>query len=29
VLTTIGDPADHLVVEHWREGAGVTRTERR
>ena len=29
VLTTIGDPADHLVIEHWREGAGVTRTERR
>jgi len=29
VLTGIGDPADHLVIEHWREGAGTTRTERR
>jgi hypothetical protein len=29
VLTTIGTPADHLVIEHWREGAEVTRTERR
>jgi hypothetical protein len=29
VLTSMGTPADHLVIEHWREGAGVTRTERR
>jgi hypothetical protein len=29
VLTSIGTPADHLVIEHWRAGAGVTRTERR
>jgi hypothetical protein len=29
VVTTIGEPADHLVIEYWREGAGVTRTERR
>jgi Pyridoxamine 5'-phosphate oxidase len=29
VLTTIGDPADHLVIETWRERRGVTRVERR
>jgi hypothetical protein len=30
VLTTLGgDPPDHLVIETWREGRGVTRVERR
>ena len=29
VLTHLGDPADHLVVEFWREGEGVRRVERR
>jgi hypothetical protein len=29
VLIRIGDPADHLVIETWREGRGLTRTERR
>jgi hypothetical protein len=29
VLTRIGEPADHLVIESWREGRGVQRTERR
>lgn len=28
-LTRIGDPSDHLVIETWREGKGVTRVERR
>lgn len=30
VLTSLGgDPPDHLVIETWREGRGVTRVERR
>jgi hypothetical protein len=29
VLTRIGDPPDHLVIEFWREGRGLRRTERR
>jgi hypothetical protein len=29
VLTKVGDPPDHLVIESWREGEGVRRTERR
>jgi hypothetical protein len=29
VLVHIGDPADHLVIESWREGGAVTRVERR
>ena len=29
VLTRLGDPADHLVIELWRPGRGVERTERR
>lgn len=29
VLTTIGDPPDHLVIETWRERRGVSRVERR
>ena len=29
VLTTIGDPADHLVIESWHPGRGVERRERR
>jgi nitroimidazol reductase NimA-like FMN-containing flavoprotein (pyridoxamine 5'-phosphate oxidase superfamily) len=29
VLTRVGDPADHLVVEYWREGEGLHRIERR
>ena len=29
VLTRVGDPPDHLVIESWREGRGVRRTERR
>jgi Pyridoxamine 5'-phosphate oxidase len=29
VLTRVGDPPDHLVIEMWREGRGVTRVERR
>jgi len=30
VLTTLGgNPPDHLVIETWREGRGVTRVERR
>jgi Pyridoxamine 5'-phosphate oxidase len=28
VLTTIGDPADHLVIESWHEDAGLRRVER-
>ena len=28
VLTKVGDPPDHLVIESWREGEGVRRTER-
>jgi hypothetical protein len=28
VLVRIGDPADHLVIESWREGGAVTRVER-
>jgi Pyridoxamine 5'-phosphate oxidase len=29
VLTRVGDPPDHLVIESWREGRGVRRSERR
>ncbi len=29
VLTRLGEPADHLVFESWREGRGVLRRERR
>ena len=29
VLTRIGDPADHLVIEFWREGQGLRRLQRR
>src|SRR4051812_3860636 len=28
VLTRIGDPADHLVVESWHEGRGTSRVQR-
>jgi Pyridoxamine 5'-phosphate oxidase len=28
VLTRLGEPADHLVIEFWREGRGVQRIER-
>ena len=29
MLITIGDPADHLVIESWHPGRGLQRTERR
>lgn len=29
VLTRVGDPPDHLVIELWREGEGIRRIERR
>ena len=29
VLVRLGEPADHLVIEAWHEGRGVTRVERR
>jgi hypothetical protein len=29
VVVRLGDPADHIVVESWHEGRGVTRIERR
>lgn len=29
VRTSVGDPADHLVIELWRPGAGVLATRRR
>lgn len=29
VLTRVGDPPDHLVIELWREGEGLRRTTRR
>ncbi len=29
VVVRIGDPADHLVIETWHAGRGVTRRERR
>ncbi|HEX2258395.1 MAG TPA: pyridoxamine 5'-phosphate oxidase family protein [Actinomycetota bacterium] len=29
VLTRVGDPPDHLVIELWREGEGVRRFERK
>jgi hypothetical protein len=29
VLIRLGDPADHLVIETWREGRGLKRVERR
>jgi len=28
VVIRLGDPADHLVIEFWREGRGVQRIER-
>ncbi len=28
VLTRIGDPADHLVVDSWHEGRGTSRVDR-
>jgi hypothetical protein len=28
VLTTLGDPADHLVIESWHPGRGLERRER-
>ena len=28
-MIRVGDPADHLVIETWREGEGVGRVERR
>jgi hypothetical protein len=28
VLIGMGDPADHLVIEHWHEGRGLQRTAR-
>jgi hypothetical protein len=29
VFTRVGDPADHLVIELWREGVGLRRMQRR
>ncbi|MBD0281964.1 MAG: pyridoxamine 5'-phosphate oxidase family protein [Thermoleophilaceae bacterium] len=29
VVTRLGDPPDHLVIESWHEGRGVSRRERR
>jgi len=29
VHTRVGDPADHLVIQFWREGGGLRRIERR
>ena len=29
VVISLSDPVDHLVIEIWREGSGLTRTERR
>jgi hypothetical protein len=29
VITRLGDPADHLVIEFWQEGRGLRRMERR
>jgi hypothetical protein len=29
VVTRVGDPADHLVIEVWREGEGLRRVQRR
>jgi Pyridoxamine 5'-phosphate oxidase len=29
VVVALGDPADHLVIEHWHEGRGYERMERR
>jgi hypothetical protein len=29
VVTGLGDPPDHLVIESWHEGRGLTRRERR
>ena len=29
MLISIGDPADHLVIDSWRDGRGVQRIERR
>jgi hypothetical protein len=29
VVTGVGDPPDHIVIEFWHDGRGVTRVERR
>lgn len=29
VVVSLGQPADHLVIESWHEGKGVSRVERR
>jgi hypothetical protein len=29
VVVRLGEPADHIVIEAWHEGSGVTRRERR
>src|SRR5919108_2236408 len=29
VVVSLGDPADHIVIESWHEGRGLKRTERR
>lgn len=29
VVISLGDPADHLVIETWRDGKGLTSTKRR
>ena len=29
ILTYVGDPADHLVIESWHEGRGYTRRKRK
>jgi hypothetical protein len=29
VLTRVGDPPDHLVIELWRDGEGLHRFQRR
>jgi Pyridoxamine 5'-phosphate oxidase len=29
VVVSLGDPADHIVIESWHEGRGVKRVERR
>jgi len=28
VVTRLGEPADHLVIEAWHEGRGITRLQR-
>jgi hypothetical protein len=29
VVTRLGEPPDHIVIEFWREGQGLRRIERR